>query len=280
LYLLLAVFVWLPYNQAYYLVHPARVALFCEAEAEALGMQPVAFQTDDGLTLRGWYLPPRNGALIVYVHGLRSNRCNFLPEAEALSADGCGALLFDLRGHGTSDAAASTLGLDEQRDVRAALDFVHGRPGVERIAVYGHSMGAAAVLLAVPDRPEVDAVITASTYTSVDENLVETIHAMTGLPAFPFAPLVTGWGEILSGADLDALRPVDTIAALSPRPVLVLHGEQDELVPVANAHALYAAAGEPKRLYLVRGGVHSSLLWDDPGYRDALRAFLAEFLLP
>jgi fermentation-respiration switch protein FrsA (DUF1100 family) len=262
---------WLAHSKALTLVHPARTQP-SETPA-AYGMtawEEVSFHTADDLELRGWFVPPEgsvDGAIIIFVHGLGSNREDLLEQAGMLHEYGYGALLFDLRNHGESEGSVTTLGYLEADDVRAAVDYLLTRPDVnpQRIGLMGMSMGGATVLRAAARIPKIRAVVAEAAYTSIEDNLEHGVRALTGLPPFPFAPLVAWFGELESGLDIRLVRPVDDVGEIAPRPLLLVHGDQDTLVPLENGEALYEAAGEPKQLYIVSGAGHGGFLDADPG---------------
>jgi len=112
------------------------------------------------------------------------------------------------------------------------------------------------VLMAAAQMPEIAAVLAQSTYTSIEDNIAAAVRELTGLPPFPFAPLVIFFGQREAGVDLRVARPVDTIGQISPRPLLIIHGQEDGLFNVENAYHLYEAAGEPKEIQ-----------WWDAGHR-------------
>ena len=83
-----------------------------------------------------------------------------------------------------------------------------------------------------------------------------------------------------AGVDIAQMRPVDEIASLSPRPVLLVHGAQDELIPVSSAYDLYAAAQEPKEIYVIANAGHSGLAETEPEkYARRVVGFLNKYLL-
>lgn len=278
-----AIATWLAYRGAYDLVHPVRTSATRTPRPVAVAKyRAVRFSSKDGLALKGWYVAPRNGAVVIFVHGLGENRSELLGDAKILVRRGYGALLFDLRNCGESEGKITTLGLLEANDVRGAVDFVLAQPGVDghRIGLFGHSMGGATVILAAAEDHRVRAVVAVSAYTSIEDNIENTLEQLTGLPPFPLAPLVVFFGERLAGFDIADVRPVDRIAAISPNAVMIVHGEQDELIPVTNAHALYEAAGAPKEIYLIPGGWHDGLREVQPEeYTKRVVGFFDKYLL-
>ena len=269
---------YLPYLKAYGLVHPARIV---PDHFPRAAYQNVQFITSDGLTLKGWYIPaPRNRGLVIFVHGLNANRTELIDEADFVTAAGYGALLFDLRNQGESDGNVTTLWLEEVLDVEAAVGFVRQTAGAATpVALFGHSMGGATVLLAAVKIPEIRAVIAESAYTSVEDNITEGVRGLTGLPPFPFAPIIVFFGEREAGVDIRSVRPLDVVGQINPRPVLFIHGELDGLILPQNSRKLYEAAREPKELYIVQNAGHGSFLEAAPEeYPRRILAFLEKYI--
>lgn len=254
--------VWLAYNRAYVLVHPGRAPITrTPADAGMADYQPVSFESPDGLALKGWYVPTKNGAVVILVHGLGGTRTELLDDGALLAARGYGILAFDLRNSGESEGVVTTFGWMEVGDVRAAVDFVAAQPGVDggRIGLMGHSMGGATAIMAAARIPEIKAVIAESAYTSIEDNIENGVEKLTGLPPFPFAPLVVFFGEREAGIDMAQVSPVTDIPTISPRPILLVHGALDETIPVSNSYALFDAAREPKELYVIENAGHGML---------------------
>lgn len=262
--------VWLAHSRAMVLVHPGRSTPQETPAAYAVdAWEHIAIETGDGLTLAGWFIPPApdsSGGTVIFVHGLGGNRQSMLPQALLLAERGYGALLYDMRNHGASEGTVTTFGYTEQNDVHAAVEYLRARSEVdsERIALVGESMGGATVIHAAVDMPDIRAVVVQSTYSSIEDNIAEGVERFTGLPSFPFAPLVVWFGEREAGISITQIRPIDDIGKIAPRPVLIMHGEQDELIDIGNAERLYAAASEPRQLYRVAHAGHGGVYWADP----------------
>ena len=270
---------YLPYMKAYGLVHPTRST---PIRFPRVAYQSVQFITSDGLTLKGWYIQPAGKrGLVIFVHGLNGNRTELIDEVDSVTEAGYGALLFDLRNHGASDGNVTTLGLNEVLDVKAAVGFVRKTAGADTpLALFGHSMGGATVLLAAVNIPEIRAVIAESAYTSVGDNISEGVRGLTGLPPFPFAPLIVFFGERQAGVDIRVVRPLDVVGQINPIPLLFIHGELDELILPHNSQKLYEAAREPKELYIVQNAGHGGFLEAAPEeYPRRILAFLEKYML-
>ena len=265
------------------LVHPGRsLPDRTPADVGIEHWREVSFQSKDGLTLWGWYVGTENGATVILVHGLGGNRAQLLDDAALLVANGYGVLLLDLRNSGESEGDLTTLGYLEALDVGGALDFVEAQPNsdAEQVGLLGHSMGGATAILAAARYPQIKAVVAESTFTSVEDNVSDSLKALTGLPPFPFAPLVTWFGEREAGIDIGQVSPLDAIGSISPRAVMIVHGELDEVISAENAPRLYAAAGEPKELYVIPGAGHAGLPQAQPEeYRQRIVGFFDRHLL-
>lgn len=257
--------------------------------------EEIEFSTADGLTLRGWFVAADAGSssvpadssstrvapTILLLHGLGSNRSGLLYEAKLVTAHGYNALLFDQRGHGFSDGAYTTLGLLESEDVRAAVAYLLTRSDVDsgRIAILGHSLGGAVALRAAARSPEIKAVIAISAFTSITESAPQIVRALTGRPPIPSASVVLQFIRWEIGGNVEEVRPIDDIATIAPRPVLLIHGAEDPTIPVRNSEELFAAAGEPRELFIAAGVGHSDFTTLVPdAYSEHILGFLDRYL--
>jgi fermentation-respiration switch protein FrsA (DUF1100 family) len=229
-------------------LHPRRSLPAGTPAERGLDYQEMTFQASDGLMLRGWYLPSQNGAAVIVGHGIGGHRT--LEPAVVLARHGYGVLAFDWRAHGESDGDLCTFGYYEVRDVAGALDWLQRQPGVDpgRIGMLGESMGAVTAIRAAARIDGVQAVVADSAYPDLEEAIRSLWHG-TGLPGFPFVTLQIALGEWWTGLDLAAMQPLDDVAAISPRPILILAGGQDPITGPDAGQRYYAAAGEPKELW-------------------------------
>ncbi|MCP3163990.1 alpha/beta hydrolase [Myxococcus qinghaiensis] len=236
------------------LLHPPHVPVERpEVSPEFAGLEDVTFSSADGLTLRGWYVPSRNRAAVVLVHGFADNRAQLLFEARALARAGYGVLLFDLRAHGESGGDRVTWGDSERRDVTAALDFVSARRDVDptRLGLFGFSMGGTTALLVAETDARVKAVAAAGAYPALEAD-VYSGYGRWG--AFSAEPVL--WTLRHAGVDVDAVRPIDGMCQLQGRPLLLVNGDVDPDAPAKLQASLFRAACEPKALWVVEGAGH------------------------
>ena len=123
-------------------------------EAVGISVLPAEFVSQDGVLLRGWWIPgDPSMPVIIFVHGLNRSRLEMLERGADASRRGYGVLLFDLRNHGDSGRAYTTIGVFESRDVCAASQFVRGTAGARQQVLWGVSMGASSAILAAKQCP-------------------------------------------------------------------------------------------------------------------------------
>jgi uncharacterized protein len=208
----------------------------------------------DSIQISGWFLPAAQtpAPAVILCHGIWTGRRECLPLALRFHAAGYNVLTFDFRAHGLSDGRFTSVGLHETNDVHGAVQYVKNRTEVDpsRIGVVGFSMGAAATIQAAARCSDIAAVVADSAYASFLDAAKYSFRLVTRVPHFPIASLAMQWAKWIVNVDANQLRPIDVIGQIAPRPVLIAHGELDEIVPVRHAHTLFKAAGEPKELWI------------------------------
>jgi alpha-beta hydrolase superfamily lysophospholipase len=231
-------------------------------------LDEVVFELPGGTQVHGWEIPSRNGVSIVYAHGSPSDRRGLLPEASALSHAGYGALLFDMPGHGETPGRA-TWGEPARAALRAAVDLVATRPAVRHVAGLGFSMGSSVLASVAATDPRLEAVVLSAVFTDVREQLeVEFGQAgwVTQLPAL--------WAARDNALALDELVPSAVVARIAPRPLLLVAGADDAVVPVWMTERVLASARAPKQLLVVPGAHHGDYATvQGEAYFAALREF-------
>ena len=219
--------------------------------------EPWRATTEDGLTLRGWYVPaPEHRRLIVCVHGMQEDWQELAGVGRDLNRIGYDVLLFDLRGHGRSDPARLSMGRFERADLRAVLAWARsaGFPP-DRVGWIGWSMGASTILLEGLRNQAITAAVLDSPFGDLPELLDSELTAHSGLPS-AFNPGILLAAHRVYGVRTDDLVPVRLANGWDDRPVLLIHGEADTIVPVSQGRALARALGPPCRLVTLPGVEH------------------------
>jgi pimeloyl-ACP methyl ester carboxylesterase len=138
----LFLYVLLPGGMVTYISHAPRYQI--DPQDLGAAYESVEFQAEDGVTLKGWYIPSQNGAAVAVIHGSGGARIRPLEHIRMLQRNGYGVLAFDVRGHGESGGSGDALGMEGYKDAMAALAFMEARDDVEpgRVGLLGLSMGA------------------------------------------------------------------------------------------------------------------------------------------
>ena len=202
------------------------------------------FATEDGMRLHGWLIPgDPEKPLVIFFHGNAANITHRVDQIACLHSLGFSVFIFDYRGFGASEGRALSEE-DLYRDARGALDYLKARGWPpSRLIYFGSSMGAAIALQMGLEVPP-SGVVLECPFTS----LREIAWHMT-----PMTYALVGWWSIGS-----AFENIDKIGQLT-RPLLILHGDRDIMVPLEMSRRLFAAAREPKMLLVVPGAGHSDV---------------------
>lgn len=244
------------------LIYPARRLAATAPTDYGVRAEPVSFPTAGGLILRGWFASAdeRARGTIVFSHGYAGDCSPDMLYVPFFNGAGYNVLLFDYRGHGASDGTSTSLVYFERGDLLAALDYLRSR-GIERVGLMGFSMGGAITLSTAPLSPMVVGAVSDSTFGElkciISNAAVERGASpwLAGLIGF----LVEAFACLRLRANLFSADPIHWVGRIAPRPVLLMHGEKDEAIPVSEVHRLFHAAREPKELWTVPGANHRQL---------------------
>lgn len=265
--------------------HPLRQAIPpCTTYGLPYPCEEVQFlSTEDRVPLRGWFLDSPGTATILLLHGRDGRRDDpsfgMMGVARALLDHGYDVLTFDFRAHGESGGDRYSLGDFERRDITGALQYLQAR-GVRTIGAVAFSMGAGTLLRVVPTHPELQAVVADSPFAEVTPVIELHFTEVSGLPPV-FLPGILGLTRLLYGIDTATNRPVDDMAHIGDRPVLIIHSADDEFIPVSHAYALQkAAASDPHfQLWITHGALHLRNYQQNPDeYTRRVLAFLDTYL--
>ncbi len=179
--------------------------------------------------------------------------------AEKICRDGFAVLIFNFRGTGDSGGNFDILGWT--RDLQAAIDYLWSLADIDksRLSLVGFSAGAAVSVYVASRDKRVSGVAACASpadfsfFTEADEpkSVIDRFRKIGAIQDADFPPSAEEWFE-----HFRVVTPVNHVAGITPRPLLLVHGSEDETVPVSHAHHLYEKAGEPKKLVIIDGAGH------------------------
>jgi fermentation-respiration switch protein FrsA (DUF1100 family) len=249
-----------------YAIYVPERAIETTPQDEGLAYEDVWFPATDGVRLHGWLVPaPDARFTLVWFHGNAGNISHRVDNIKSLHRSLDRGLLpnvfiFDYRGYGNSAGSHSDLSEEATyRDADGALAYLAGRQDLARtkFVYFGRSLGAAIAVEAARRRPPA-ALILETPFTSIKD--------MARL-ALPFLPV----GALLR-TKYDSLSKIPEIRV----PLLLLHGDRDDVVPYEQGRRLFEAANQPKTFYTIRGARHNDtyIVGGQP-YFDAWARFLS-----
>jgi pimeloyl-ACP methyl ester carboxylesterase len=236
-------------SRVYRITHPPRLGDDpLTLTSVVVPVEAVRFESSDGVSLDGWLLkgdPDR--PFVVLCHELGRSKASGLDLGVRLQKSGFNILLFDFRGHGSSEGKASTLGIAEKRDIIGAIDYLDSLEGarVDRIGVYGVGMGAHAAVLAAADRPSIKVLVLDGLYPDPSFPLVRRVYGAWrfGAEHLDFAPRAAyAVMNMVSGGDYNA---ADALPHLVGRDVLLVAPATDAAL-AREMEAMYDAIPEQR----------------------------------
>jgi fermentation-respiration switch protein FrsA (DUF1100 family) len=233
-----------------YFPDPARVA---PADAGLESVEEIELAAKDGTRLIAWYAPAKEGKpTILYFHGNAANAANRAPKIALMLKDGFGVFYLNNRGYGGSGGSPTET--NNVADAVAAYDEVR-RLGVppDRIAAYGESLGSGQAVRLAAARPVASVILEAALTSTID----------VARPVYFWLPL-----SLVIADQYNVERDIAAVKA----PLLILHGELDEVIPAEMGRRIYNAATEPKRIETFPAGHHNDLF--DNGAWETMRNFL------
>lgn len=259
-----------------------RVAHHTDPSALGLAFETVRISTENGKSLHAWFIPalgcaavadadaatalarkeadvsPALAPAVVVMHGWGGNAALMLPLARPLHEAGYATLFVDARCHGASDDDTFASLPRFAEDTEHAFAWLSAREGVNpaRIALLGHSVGAGAVLFAASRTPQVAAVVSVAAF-SHPAAMMRRWLAAKRIPEKPIGRYILDYVQKTIGHRFDDIAPVATIARIR-RPVLLVHGADDEVVPIDEAMQIYAMRGDTPVELMTLTGDHES----------------------
>ncbi len=240
----------------------------------------LAYQTHqivipNGEKLEAWFIPAKSSRGVVLLFPpYGASKQALLAPSQIFHDLGYDTLLVDFRGVGGSSGSDTTLGVREASDVALAVGYVQQKWSGRPILLYGASMGAVAVMRAIAQLGiEPTAVILESPFDRLLNTVRHRFEAM-GIPSFPGAELIVGWGSWQQGIDGFAHNPIE-YARVIRCPVLLMYGEYDKRVTLQEVKSIFDTLPGRKQLVVFSAFGHGSLASDDPlKWKQQLQQFL------
>jgi uncharacterized protein len=250
---ILAVSVVLPIGLAYITTHVGRAVV--PANDLRVAYENVTFTSSDGLELKGWYVPSKNGAAVIAFPGRKGPQ----RQTRMLARHGYGVLLFDRRGEGKSEGDPNSWGWGGTKDIEGAVAYLQGRPDVERgrIGGLGLSVGGEMMLEeAASDSTSLAAVVSEGAGARVfgeemDQDLSGPEKATNALPAWLKQASIAVFSNQSPPGNLKDLVP-----NIAPHPLLLIAAPNSPNGEDLN-RGYYEAAGQPKTLWEIPESGHT-----------------------
>lgn len=258
--LLIPIFVWAFASMEKRLIFYPEKTIWTTPADRRLSYEDVFFQTSDGVRLNGWFVPGSGrSATLLWFHGNTGNIADRVDNIALLHDRlGISIFIFDYRGYGRSGGSVSEEGT--YRDAEAALAYLRSRKDVNpaKIILFGRSLGAAIAVELAAKEP-CAGLLLESPFTSVKE------MADSAFPLFPVG--------FFFRTKYDALSKIKQVKV----PVLILHGDRDEIVPFSMGRRIFEAANEPKTFFTIKGAGHNDTYqMGGRAYLRALDRFIEE----
>ena len=251
-----------------------------------LAFTPFDITTKDGLSLKCWFVPavgqPAAGTVII-LHGWGGSK-EWMREMIRLVVDhGHNAIAFDSRGHGASSGRYCTYGEKEKEDVSAVLDDALGRFGdIGPVGVFGISFGGAVATQALANDKRFQCGIIMSSFCRLEDVARVQMHLLTRCDNGWLFHRVIAKGEKLAGFTVADIQPTEAARRIT-QPVLIIHGEHDNLVPVGDAHQLFEHLASPHKEWFAAANSDHDHILDSADTEEINRrivAFLAQWIPP
>lgn len=280
-----ALAVYLSYSKTTEIIrHPRKAAVAQTPDQYKLAYETIDFVTADGVRLRGWFIPAvgaASGRTIILCHGWGSNRGELLRDTHFLAEHGFNLFYFDFRASGESKGVVSSVGYLETRDFDAAYDFLKtNRPeAAETVGVFGTSMGGSVAIYSAAKYPEIVCLLAENTFLSYNRVVANWSWRRLKTPYFPLVAMTLFFVRRKLKANPEPYSPLYSVGGVKV-PALFINGDNDDLVPLADAEVLYGMCpSDYKEMWVIAGASHAKCA--EVGgevYRDKVTAFFKKYL--
>ena len=243
-------------------------------------LESIQIPAADGSVVHGWLSRGQpGGGVMLLVHSMRSNRLEMLGRARFLRNQGYSVLFIDLYAHGETAGESISFGLHESDSVVASVNYLQRTFPRERIGAIGASLGAAAIVLA-KQHLNLAAVVLESLHPTIEEAVENRLRLHLGEYGVVLTPVILAYLSFQLDTAMEQLSPIHKIDQLRS-PVLFIAGTRDAHTTRSETERLFAAARNPKELWIVPGAGHFNMhAYAGREYEHQVSAFLAHFLRP
>jgi len=251
----------------------------------SLDFEDIYYKNYQGDVLHGWWIrhpsagPDNLIPTLIMVHGWKRNAERMLSFLEPIADLPLNFLLIEPRGHGENTKNNFITQAGFAHDLESALNWVVLQPGVqvEKIGVFGHSLGAAATIYTCSQDKRISFFVADSSFAHPREIIKKELERYH-IPYFPFGWFMVQYIQIRLGISLHELAPENAMKNIS-RPGLLIHGDQDTVIPVEDCDRIARNAPGSVKQLIARGADHSSTP-QHPEFRKVIRRFLKEQINP
>ena len=237
-------------------VHPLHTVPKRTPAAWGFAFEDVSFRTADGVQLAAWVVPHAQArANVIFCHGHGRNRGHVAGHLQTLHDLGLNVLAFDFRGHGDSEGHTSTFGRREVQDLCAAVAYMNNRYPNQPLLLVGISLGAAVTLQALPHLSDIRGVWSEGAFAHLTSAVNQELLPLPAPLRGPLIECYYAFGWLDCGFWAPSVNPIEHLHGVSV-PIFFCHGTKDELVPIADGHALHASYAGPKDHWWVEGASH------------------------
>jgi len=251
-------FVYLRYFEKKGIYYPSKEIILSPADV-GLKHEDIFFTTDDNLRLNGWFVPSgQSRGTLLFCHGNAGNISHRVEIIKIFNQLNLNVFIFDYRGYGRSQGVPTEQGL--YKDAQAAFQYLLSRGDVDQgtIIIYGKSIGAN-VAIKLASMVKAAALISESGFTSAYD---------MGRRLFPYLPI-----KWIITVKFDAQSTIKNIAI----PKLIIHSEDDEIIPFTMGKKLFEVAASPKELYQMQGTHNEAIFTSGQEYSRRLDSFLSKY---
>ena len=250
-----------------------------EEEFQSWIKEEIILHSPFGYNLNGLFFPIISSKkVIIFSHGITYTLYGSVKYMKIFRDFGFNIFIYDNRYHGKSGGKNSTFGYYEKYDLKKIVDWVEQKIGSDAIiGTHGESMGAAISIQHAAIDPRIKFLIEDCSFSDLYDLLKFRIKMDFHLPGFPFLPLANIMSKILTGMDFHKISPRLDISKISA-PMLIIHGEKDDYIPVSMAHELYKnKISGAKKLYIPKNAEHATSFWNNQEeYSSVIHEFLIE----